>query len=1259
MEDADPIPMDGYWNLNNGDQVFYPTQSHPNCRCTTGLVFPDLLNKVDPLGYERWVSKGGPGSGENPGHAFRGNQYTGGIPASRASGRSGGKKTPEPLVRNVVGPEGVEMQLSTPVAKFAKLHGVEKDWSAVRAVSPSKREKTADAYEKMQSIDRSKEVLEAWDLVASVVDEQFEMLTKGLGVKVQFVDEDPYSTYENMLSEFQRTNTLKVLRTSATGGHPYWENATNDKFRAVHDAFGHLGTGRGFDRHGEEAAFQAHRSMFPKEAWPALATELRGQNQYLLHTGDFGEQKIAFLPVELQKRLSRLLKRSARVTADDDNAYDKGGSHHVSCGRHFANIKKHAEHDQKDHGKWATGLKADTESLLEQARKITAGKKGGALVEAITGVKPVETTIAAVGDPSGEVMGSGVSFVEKKDYRTVKSGLVVVESLMYELYDAQRTLDETDPELGFEMASEISAATTELFNAQRTLNDYLEGSRLLAANVDLDLLTTAPPAGKMSSWADSVADNRDGGVGFINAIKQLAAYPVVYGGSPPRFYAGGFNVDGANVVKIATGELVSAHIGKATSGISDTRLNSRIIARDKPAADQQEQPLSDVDFNNDLYDMLPRGTFTKISNIMDSAKLGPGKQWQDPDDRGKWVNEAWNPIVAGAMKHSVNGRIAERIYEQAEGNFLPNPFVVPDRRSLDPMSLSNIYIYAAEQTRQWSRSSASRDSALLQREVAGRIGNKEPYTKFAERNGLDKLRPDEYERPFIVAYARAVYAETQALLDLDPAELGLKVARGIQLKLSPELDLPVKVVQQAITVGSGVQSERLRDSSWQVSSDVIGRQPLSSWSTKTVVANQFAGLNDRKDAHVPKTQKFSVVQRSVIPDSQIFSTALTGPGCLNEAEIIAIEGTTGTTSVSVVYGGDNPEYALALSQARDADGDGWIGEGTDQEQFVGKADKKFKYDRKVPEQKREGVASLLTWIPDNWDAAYLDDEPVEKHAEHDQKDHGKWAKRGPYADQLALVDESSLHPDNLRSDASDYLRMHWVYYPQQALGRTMGAAMMGLPNFASQGDQSNEDTYGEGAMDALHQGEPPQQMLEDMERGLITGPRQVALMMKDAAESDPTTRMSYRGMVVTDRSPILNLIEGDTFKLPPSSFSPSLSVANEFRLGGRMEPVERMMAIDDAAVFGFTWVNVRFDLVPGAKVSVSEAIIPVEKIPFEYVANGEFEVIRKSVGEQYETELRGPVRDVTITIRQTSTFDPFENEYISVEPVLADWEQEN
>lgn len=162
---------------------------------------------------------------------------------------------------------------------------------------------------------------------------------------------------------------------------------------------------------------------------------------------------------------------------------------------------------------------------------------------------------------------------------------------------------------------------------------------------------------------------------------------------------------------------------------------------------------------------------------------------------------------------------------------------------------------------------------------------------------------------------------------------------------------------------------------WNVSTDAIGRQPLSSWSTSTQIAHSFANLNPDMDGRVPTINGYAIVQRAVIPDSQIFSTALTGPGCLNEQEIIAIEGTTGTTSASVLYGAFAPEEALSYAQGRDADGDGWIYEGTDQEMFVGKADKEFEYNREVPEQNRKDVASLLTWIPDNWDAAYLIDEP--------------------------------------------------------------------------------------------------------------------------------------------------------------------------------------------------------------------------------------------------------------------------------------------
>lgn len=46
--------LDGVWLTGKGP-IEVPTDIHPQCRCTSGLVFPDEVNKADPLGYERWL----------------------------------------------------------------------------------------------------------------------------------------------------------------------------------------------------------------------------------------------------------------------------------------------------------------------------------------------------------------------------------------------------------------------------------------------------------------------------------------------------------------------------------------------------------------------------------------------------------------------------------------------------------------------------------------------------------------------------------------------------------------------------------------------------------------------------------------------------------------------------------------------------------------------------------------------------------------------------------------------------------------------------------------------------------------------------------------------------------------------------------------------------------------------------------------------------------------------------------------------------
>lgn len=128
------------------------------------------------------------------------------------------------------------------------------------------------------------------------VNNQYDHLTKRMGINVQSVDHDPYRNAHEMIHDLHNNKRLQVMKTSLTGHHPYFSDEDNDKFRAVHDAFGHAGTGRDFDRHGEEAAFHAHARMFSPEARGALATETRGQNGSLIKNGQFGPQKIALLP---------------------------------------------------------------------------------------------------------------------------------------------------------------------------------------------------------------------------------------------------------------------------------------------------------------------------------------------------------------------------------------------------------------------------------------------------------------------------------------------------------------------------------------------------------------------------------------------------------------------------------------------------------------------------------------------------------------------------------------------------------------------------------------------------------------------------------------------------------------------------------------------------------------------------------------------------------------------------------------------------
>lgn len=155
--------------------------------------------------------------------------------------------------------------------------------------------KIAEDYDKLPTFDEK--AIPKYKALASEVEKQYDYMVNELGINVEFVDKDPYKNSKEMFDDVSNGN-LKVLKTSTTGSHPYFTDEQNDKFRAVHDFFGHAATGRGFGQDGEEAAWVHHSQMFSKNAQAALTTETRGQNSWYNTNGKFAEQKTAILPKE-------------------------------------------------------------------------------------------------------------------------------------------------------------------------------------------------------------------------------------------------------------------------------------------------------------------------------------------------------------------------------------------------------------------------------------------------------------------------------------------------------------------------------------------------------------------------------------------------------------------------------------------------------------------------------------------------------------------------------------------------------------------------------------------------------------------------------------------------------------------------------------------------------------------------------------------------------------------------------------------------
>src|SRR5665213_1464609 len=176
--------------------------------------------------------------------------------------------------------------------------------------------KIADAYDAMKHDPNDPAVKASYDALKRDTLEQWKALQKQ-GVKMTVTD-DPnhYNDAQEMLRDIHDNKHIAVW--SGEGDmpkdHPLREIEPstglpyNTLFRGVHDVLGH-GVGQNdFSEQGEENAYNLHRQSYSPEAIPALATETKGQANWVFNNkalresggepGEFPTQKAALLPEE-------------------------------------------------------------------------------------------------------------------------------------------------------------------------------------------------------------------------------------------------------------------------------------------------------------------------------------------------------------------------------------------------------------------------------------------------------------------------------------------------------------------------------------------------------------------------------------------------------------------------------------------------------------------------------------------------------------------------------------------------------------------------------------------------------------------------------------------------------------------------------------------------------------------------------------------------------------------------------------------------
>lgn len=200
------------------------------------------------------------------------------------------------------------------VAAVARAYSASKGLPAPRdvkvALSPAEGRALANAYERAVDASTSAQMRASYAAFNREVAEQYAALrAAGYRIEPWSKTGQPYANSAEMMADVRDHKHLWYFRsTEGTVPHALLSHAENERFRAVHDIFGHAKGGNQFGPNGETSAYASHVQMFSREARPAVTTETLGQNAWFNYgphshlpvtERPFAEQKAVAVPEEL------------------------------------------------------------------------------------------------------------------------------------------------------------------------------------------------------------------------------------------------------------------------------------------------------------------------------------------------------------------------------------------------------------------------------------------------------------------------------------------------------------------------------------------------------------------------------------------------------------------------------------------------------------------------------------------------------------------------------------------------------------------------------------------------------------------------------------------------------------------------------------------------------------------------------------------------------------------------------------------------